>query len=281
MRSQNVIPSLFLDFMQMQEFAKDPLVFVGGEGIRLTTPTGKKYIDGLSGVFVTSLGHGNLPVIEAMTAQLQRLAFAPPLHSTSLPALKLTEILLQHRARGCRRRQVPERRLGGDRGRDEAGAPVSPADRPSAQVQDHQPLRRLPRRHDGGAVGRRRARPQVGVRAARRRLPPRPSAVLLPLPVRPDLPRLRAHLRRADRDDDRGGGSRDGRRGDRRADLDLVRGLHGAAAGLSAAPARDLRPPQRRPDLRRDHHRVRPPRRRCSRSEYFRRRRTSPAAARA
>jgi adenosylmethionine-8-amino-7-oxononanoate aminotransferase len=89
------IPSLFLDFMQMREFAKDPLVFVGGEGIRLTDTTGRRFIDGLSGVFVASLGHGNMPVIEAMTAQARQLAFAPPLHSTTLPALKLTELLLR------------------------------------------------------------------------------------------------------------------------------------------------------------------------------------------
>jgi len=55
MRSQNVIPSLFLDFMQMQQFAKNPLVFAEGKGIHLTDSEGKRYIDGLSGVFVTSL----------------------------------------------------------------------------------------------------------------------------------------------------------------------------------------------------------------------------------
>src|SRR6516164_7122942 len=89
------IPHIFLDFMQMREFARDPLVFVGGEGIRLTDAAGRRYIDGLSGVFVASLGHGNLPVIEAMAAQARQLAFAPPLHSTNLPALKLTELLLR------------------------------------------------------------------------------------------------------------------------------------------------------------------------------------------
>ncbi|HLJ59197.1 MAG TPA: aspartate aminotransferase family protein [bacterium] len=95
MEIRETVPHLFLDFMQMREFAKDPLVFVGGEGVRLTDTAGRTYIDGLSGVFVMSLGHGNLPVIEAMTAQAQQLAFAPPLHSTSLPALKLTELLLR------------------------------------------------------------------------------------------------------------------------------------------------------------------------------------------
>ncbi len=95
MEIRDTLPHLFLDFMQMQEFVKDPLVFVGGEGIRLTDSAGKQYIDGLSGVFVTSLGHGNMPVIEAMIAQAQQLAFAPPLHSTTPPALQLTEILLR------------------------------------------------------------------------------------------------------------------------------------------------------------------------------------------
>jgi len=95
MRAQNVIPSLFLDFMQMQQFAKNPLVISGGNGIRLTDTEGRQYIDGLSGVFVTSLGHGNEHVIGAMSDQLKRLAFAPPLHSTNPPALELTQHLLR------------------------------------------------------------------------------------------------------------------------------------------------------------------------------------------
>jgi len=44
---------------------------------------GQEFIDGLSGVFVASLGHGERAVIDAITAQLNRLAFAPPLHGTS------------------------------------------------------------------------------------------------------------------------------------------------------------------------------------------------------
>ncbi|HVM78472.1 MAG TPA: aspartate aminotransferase family protein [Stellaceae bacterium] len=95
MKSRNVIPSIFLDFMQMQQFAKNPLIFTEGRGIRLTDSEGKTYIDGLSGVFVTSLGHGNTAIIEAMSEQLKKLAFAPPLHSTSGPALDLTQMLLK------------------------------------------------------------------------------------------------------------------------------------------------------------------------------------------
>jgi beta-alanine--pyruvate transaminase len=94
MKNLNVIPSLFLDFMQMQEFTKEPLIFVEGRGTRLTTSDGRQFIDGLSGVFVTSLGHGNRAVIDKMIEQLNRLAFAPPLHGTNPAALELTQLLL-------------------------------------------------------------------------------------------------------------------------------------------------------------------------------------------
>jgi adenosylmethionine-8-amino-7-oxononanoate aminotransferase len=94
-RYANVIPSLFLDFMQMQEFAKAPLVFAEGEGIRLKTADGHAFIDALSGVFTASIGHGNRAVIAAIGAQLERLAFAPPLHGTNPAALQLTELLLR------------------------------------------------------------------------------------------------------------------------------------------------------------------------------------------
>src|SRR5438105_13129684 len=93
MDAMQTIPRLFLDFMQMREFAKDPLVFVGGEGIRLTDTAGRRYIDGLSGVFVCSLGHGNMPVIPAMAAQARQLAFAPALPGTTPPALPPTQLL--------------------------------------------------------------------------------------------------------------------------------------------------------------------------------------------
>jgi adenosylmethionine-8-amino-7-oxononanoate aminotransferase len=91
----NVISALFLDFMQMQEFAKAPLVFAEGRGVRLKTSDGQEFIDGLSGVFVTSLGHDARAVVDAITAQLNRLAFAPPLHGTSQVALELTQLLLR------------------------------------------------------------------------------------------------------------------------------------------------------------------------------------------
>ncbi len=88
------VSRLVLDFMQMQEFARDPFVIAEGDGIRIRDTDGREYIDGLAGVFTVSLGHGNKAIVEAMTAQLQKLAFAPPLHGTNPPAVELARELL-------------------------------------------------------------------------------------------------------------------------------------------------------------------------------------------
>jgi len=85
---------LVLDFMQMEEFAKDPLVVTEGNGIRLKTSDGRELIDGLAGVFTVSLGHGNRAIIDAITEQLNTIAFAPPLHGTNPVALELARELI-------------------------------------------------------------------------------------------------------------------------------------------------------------------------------------------
>ena len=88
------VSGLVLDFMQMEEFARDPFIVAEADGIRIRDVDGREYIDGLAGVFTVSLGHGNRAIVEAMTAQLQKLAFAPPLHGTNTVAIELSRALL-------------------------------------------------------------------------------------------------------------------------------------------------------------------------------------------
>lgn len=85
---------LVLDFMQMEEFAKDPFVIQEASGIRLRSTDGREYIDGLAGVFTVSLGHGNQRIIDAITQQLNTVAFAPPLHGTNPQAIELAKELI-------------------------------------------------------------------------------------------------------------------------------------------------------------------------------------------
>jgi len=86
---------VMVDFNQMQTFTADPLIMVEGNGIRLTDHEGRRYIDGLSGVFAVSLGHGNEEIIDAITAQHRRLSFSSPIMTTTDRALELATELIR------------------------------------------------------------------------------------------------------------------------------------------------------------------------------------------
>jgi adenosylmethionine-8-amino-7-oxononanoate aminotransferase len=88
-----LLEHMFLDFMQMKEFSKDPIVMRGAKGVWYEDINGKKYIDGISGIFTVNIGHGNRRVIDAMKDQLEQIAFAPPLHSTNVRALELAKLV--------------------------------------------------------------------------------------------------------------------------------------------------------------------------------------------
>lgn len=71
-----------------------------GEGIYLYDTQGKRYIDGSSGTsVVVNLGHGVLPILEAMYEQGKKVAFASPHFFTNEPMLKLGQ-MIQGRAPG-------------------------------------------------------------------------------------------------------------------------------------------------------------------------------------
>jgi len=54
---------------------------------------GEKYLDGISGVWVTNLGHSNQRVKDAIKAQLDQLIFSSPIYSTNTRAMELVEML--------------------------------------------------------------------------------------------------------------------------------------------------------------------------------------------
>jgi adenosylmethionine-8-amino-7-oxononanoate aminotransferase len=93
--SNDVARHLMVDFTQMKTFAEDPLVLEHGEGIRVTDDRGRTYIDGLSGVFTSNLGHGNPEITDALATQARQLAFGAPTMGTNTRAAELVEQLLR------------------------------------------------------------------------------------------------------------------------------------------------------------------------------------------
>jgi adenosylmethionine-8-amino-7-oxononanoate aminotransferase len=85
---------VMVDFVQMKSFSENPLIMVEGDGVYLTDVEGRRYIDGLSGVFAVSLGHRNDEIVDAITHQLRTLAFSSPIMTTSDRTLELAAEVL-------------------------------------------------------------------------------------------------------------------------------------------------------------------------------------------
>jgi adenosylmethionine-8-amino-7-oxononanoate aminotransferase len=84
---------LFDAMAHPEAFRRDPTIIRKAQGLIVTDIDGNDYIDGLSGIWVVNLGHGNQAVIEAMSEQMQRLTFTWPAGTLNEPALRLAQLL--------------------------------------------------------------------------------------------------------------------------------------------------------------------------------------------
>ncbi|MBQ18559.1 MAG: aspartate aminotransferase family protein [Planctomycetaceae bacterium] len=80
---------------QMKEFVANPLIMVRADGVHYWDVNGKQYLDGLSGIYVASVGHNNRRVIEAIKQQLDTLTFSPVMHGTNPLAVQLANKLVE------------------------------------------------------------------------------------------------------------------------------------------------------------------------------------------
>ncbi len=92
-RCRELLKRTFLDYQQTEEFLRHPLVFERAEGLYYWDIEGKRYFDGIGGIFVAVLGHRHPRVMAAMQRQMERMTFAPPLHGISDVALDFVEKL--------------------------------------------------------------------------------------------------------------------------------------------------------------------------------------------
>ena len=83
---------LWMHFTRHSSYAAaDVPVIVRGEGAYVYDATGKRYLDGLAGLFVNQLGHGRTDLAEAAAKQAQELAFFPLWSYAHPKAIELSE----------------------------------------------------------------------------------------------------------------------------------------------------------------------------------------------
>jgi adenosylmethionine-8-amino-7-oxononanoate aminotransferase len=83
---------LWLHFTRQSSFTDDNLpVIVKGEGAYIYDAEGKRYLDGLAGLFVSQVGHGREELAEAAAKQARELAFMPLWSYAHPQAIELAE----------------------------------------------------------------------------------------------------------------------------------------------------------------------------------------------
>src|ERR1700748_2679085 len=71
-----------------------PLVIERGQGVHVYDSDGKRYLEGMAGLWCTALGYGNEELVEAAAAQMRKLSFGHVFTGKSHdPAIELAEKL--------------------------------------------------------------------------------------------------------------------------------------------------------------------------------------------
>ncbi|MFC7218268.1 aspartate aminotransferase family protein [Streptomyces polyrhachis] len=88
---------LWMHFTRMSSYAENPVpTIVRGEGTNIYDSNGKRYIDGLAGLFVVNAGHGRHELAETAYKQAQELAFFPIWSYAHPAAIELAERLAHY-----------------------------------------------------------------------------------------------------------------------------------------------------------------------------------------
>ena len=90
-RQKKLLGRTFLDYQSTEAFLQNPIVVSRAEGVYYWDTEGRRYFDGIGGIFVANLGHGHPRVIDAVKRQLDMMSFSPPMHGTSDIALDFIE----------------------------------------------------------------------------------------------------------------------------------------------------------------------------------------------
>jgi adenosylmethionine-8-amino-7-oxononanoate aminotransferase len=90
-RQINLLRHTFVDYQATSEFIDHPLVIERADGLYYWDVSGKRYFDAIGGIFVAVLGHRHPRVMQAMRDQMEKITFAPPLHSVTNILLDFVE----------------------------------------------------------------------------------------------------------------------------------------------------------------------------------------------
>ena len=99
-RQATLLRRTFVDFWQMEEFVKTPLILEKAKGLYYWDTEGKRYFDAIGGIFVATLGHRHpARCWRPCGGRWRSMTFAPPLHGIADVTLDFVEKTGQRDAR--------------------------------------------------------------------------------------------------------------------------------------------------------------------------------------
>ncbi|HEY3715985.1 MAG TPA: aspartate aminotransferase family protein, partial [Jatrophihabitantaceae bacterium] len=88
---------LWMHFTRISSYADSPVpTIVRGDGAYIYDVNGRRYLDGLAGLFVVQAGHGRRELAEAAARQAEQLAFFPIWSYAHPPAIELADRLADY-----------------------------------------------------------------------------------------------------------------------------------------------------------------------------------------
>ena len=231
---------LWHPFTQMAEWVQEqPVIIERATGTSAVDIEGRRYLDGVSSIWVTVHGHRHPALNRALREQLGKVAHTTLLGLSNRPAIELATRAHRHRAERPDAGLLLRRRLDGGRSRLEDGRPILAAATPSpgTEADVRQSQAGLPRRYGrGDERGKYRPLPRALSSDAVSDLSSR-RAVLLPVPPETHLSIMPPRLCGTDRTTSQGAAPRDCRLRHRTARAGRRRDDH-RPSGLPAAHPR-------------------------------------------
>ena len=124
---------------------QDPLVITEGRSVFVKDDDGKEYIEGLAGLWCTSLGFSNKRLVEAARRQMEPCPTCTSSHRSTEPVIELAE------AHGHRPKPLQKSLFvnsgRGDRHRDQADLVLQQCAGQAGEEADHRPAPHLSRHH--------------------------------------------------------------------------------------------------------------------------------------
>ncbi len=123
--SKTAYDHLWMHFTRMSSYEDNPVpTIVTGEGAYIWDSNGRKYLDGLAGLFVVQAGHGRAELAEAAAQAGQGAGVLPDLVLRPPAAIELADRLAALRPGRPEQGLLHHRRRRGGRDRLEAGQAV-------------------------------------------------------------------------------------------------------------------------------------------------------------